>query len=55
MREMDEQAIKIEKIPTAELVKELSRREGVLKKIAEPYQTICEFVEGPAIVLVIID
>ena len=42
-------------IPTCELVKELSKREGVEKTIAEPYQDVQVKINGPAIVLVVID
>lgn len=40
---------------TCDLVKELEKREGVKEIIAEPYQDIDIKVNGPAIVLVIID
>lgn len=42
-------------VPTCELVDELKRREGVKTTIAEPYQDISVQVNGPAIVLVVID
>lgn len=42
-------------IPTSILVQELSEREGVEKTIADPYQDVRVEVNGPAIVLVIID
>ena len=42
-------------ITTKELVEELSKREGVKKIIAEPYQDVEVKVNGPAIVLVIED
>lgn len=45
----------IEKYPTSMLVNELSKRVGVKKEIAEPYETKEFTVEGPAIVLVVID
>ena len=45
----------ISDIPTVELVNELARREGVEKTIAEPYQDVQVKVNGPAIVLVVID
>ena len=44
-----------EKIYTKDLVEELSKREGVEKKIAEPYQNLNVSVNGPAIILVVID
>ncbi len=46
---------KLEDYKTFELVKELSKREGVKKIIAEPYED-CEIkVNGTATILVIID
>ena len=42
-------------ITTKELVDELSKREGIEKIIAEPYQDIGVMVNGPAIVLVVRD
>lgn len=42
-------------VTTAELAEELSRREGVEKTIAEPYQDAQIQVNGPAIVLVVTD
>lgn len=45
----------VSNVPTAELVGELSRREGVEKTIAEPYQDVQVKVNGPAIVLVVTD
>lgn len=41
--------------PTRELVEELKTREGVEVTIAEPYQDVDVKVNGPAIVLVVID
>lgn len=41
--------------PTKDLVEELSKREGVEKTIAEPYQDVEVKVNGPAIVLVVTD
>jgi hypothetical protein len=40
---------------TYELVEELKNREGVETHIAEPYANIKVEVDGPAIVLVVID
>lgn len=40
---------------TKELVEELSKREGVEKIIAEPYQDVEVKVNGPAVVLVVRD
>lgn len=45
----------LEEVPTAQLVAELSNREGVEATIAEPYQDAEVKVNGPAIVLVVID
>lgn len=45
----------LKKISTAQLVEELKNREGVDTKIAEPYEHANIEVEGPAIVLVVID
>ena len=45
----------LEEVPTAQLVAELSNREGVEATIAEPYQESDVKVNGPAIVLVVID
>lgn len=42
-------------IKTCDLVKELQTREGVETTIAEPYQDVAVKVNGPAIVLVVID
>lgn len=41
--------------PTCALVRELQTREGVETTIAEPYQDAEVKVNGPAIVLVVID
>lgn len=45
----------LKNVPTAQLVAELSDREGVETTIAEPYQDTEVKVNGPAIVLVVID
>ena len=45
----------LEEVPTAQLVAELYNREGVEATIAEPYQDAEVKVNGPAIVLVVID
>ena len=45
----------LSQIPTWQLVKELSEREGVQKTIAEPYQDVQVMVNGPAIVLTVAD
>ena len=45
----------LKQVSTAELVKELKKRKGVETIIAEPYQDKEIKVNGPAIVLVVID
>lgn len=47
--------VSLKEIPTCELVAELETREGVETTIAEPYQDVKVAVNGPAIVLVVID
>lgn len=42
-------------IYTCELVKELEKREGVERVIIDPYEEKTIKVEGPAIVLIVID
>lgn len=42
-------------IATCDLVKELIKREGVKRIEAEPYEKKEILVEGPAVVLVVID
>ncbi len=42
-------------IATRDLVEELKKREGVKTTIAEPYQDVQIEVNGPAIVLVVVD
>ena len=45
----------IKDFKTCELVEELKKREGVETHIAEPYKDLTVDVNGPAIVLVVID
>lgn len=45
----------LSEINTCDLVNELRRREGVTTEIAEPYEEVKLKVNGPAIVLVVID
>lgn len=52
---VEEERWALEEVPTAQLVAELSNREGVEATIAEPYQDAEVKVNGPAIVLVVID
>lgn len=47
--------IDMQSIPTCELVYELSQREGVEKHIAEPYQDMEVSINGPAVVLIVVD
>lgn len=51
----NETPIPLETISTCELVRELKTREGVETHIAEPYQDVTVSVNGPAVVLAIID
>ena len=46
---------KLKEYKTCELVEELKTREGVKIHIAEPYKDLEVSVNGPAIVLVVID
>lgn len=52
---VEEERWALENVPTAQLVAELSNREGIEATIAEPYQDAEVKVNGPAIVLVVID
>ena len=52
---MEEERWELKNVPKAQLVAELSNREGVEATIAEPYQDAEVKVNGPAIVLVVID
>lgn len=45
----------LDKIETRELVEELSKRDGVEIKRAEPYQDVEVSVNGPAVVIVVKD
>lgn len=45
----------LSRFSTKELVEELSSREGVEVKMAEPYQDLDVSVNGPATVLVVTD
>ncbi len=47
--------VRLEEYSTAQLVEELKNREGVETKIAEPYETLNAEIEGPAIVLIVVD
>jgi hypothetical protein len=47
--------MKLEEVKTCELVEELKRREGVMAVTVEPHADSIVKVNGPAIVLVVID
>lgn len=46
---------KLDEVKTCELVEELRKREGVEAHAAEPYKDLTINVNGPAVVLVVID
>lgn len=46
---------KLDEVKTCELVEELRKREGVEAHTAEPYKDLTINVNGPAVVLVVID
>jgi hypothetical protein len=45
----------LEKLSTKELVEELKKREGVKTEYAEPHQDKKLSVNGPAVILVVVD
>lgn len=45
----------LEKYRTKELIEELERREGVNRTTVEPYKDTTIKINGPAVVLVVID
>lgn len=45
----------LKQVETCELVQELKKREGVEIKYAEPYQETAFSVNGPAVILIVID
>ena len=47
--------MELKDIQTCDLVEELKKREGVEVKIAEPHKDMSVSVNGPAVVLIIID
>lgn len=56
LRIMDDiAASRMDDVPTKRLVEELSKREGVEQVIAEPYKDAQVRVNGPAIILTVID
>lgn len=52
---MTKNKTEIRSYKTCELVEELKTREGVETHVAEPYEDVSVQVNGPAVVLVIID
>lgn len=55
MEEKQLQHPELKNFRTCELVEELKKREGVETHMAEPYGNVELEVDGPAIVLVVID
>ena len=53
MNELEKNSL--QKVHTCDLVAELRRREGVEAQIAEPYCELVLHINGPAIVLTVID
>ena len=49
------ESMELKDIKTCELVEELKKREGVEVKIAEPHKDMAVSVNGPAVLLVVID
>lgn len=47
--------MELKDVKTYELVEELKKREGVEVKIAEPHKDMSVSVNGPAVVLVVVD
>ena len=47
--------MELKNIKTCELVEELKKREGVEVKIAEPHKDMAVSVNGPAVVLIVVD
>lgn len=45
----------LENVPTANLITELRKREGVETTVVEPYKDAAVNVNGPALVLVVTD
>lgn len=45
----------LQQVKTCDLVAELQRREGIEVQIAEPYCELALHINGPAIVLTVID
>ena len=51
----DEQECALETVRTSDLVNELQTREGVEKITVDPYETVSITVNGPTVILKIID
>ena len=47
--------MELKDVKTCELVEALKKREGVEVKIAEPHKDMSVSVNGPAVVLVVVD
>lgn len=47
--------MELKDIQTCDLVEELKKREGVEVKIAEPHKDMSVSVNGPAVVLIVVD
>jgi hypothetical protein len=47
--------VNLENVPTANLITELRKREGVETTVVETYQDAAVSVNGPALVLVVTD
>lgn len=52
---MSEKNLDLKKIPTCQLVEELTSREGVDSVTIEPYETAKPNIKGPAVILIVID
>ena len=47
--------MELKDVKTYELVEELKKREGVEVKTAEPHKVMAVSVNGPAVVLIVVD
>ena len=47
--------MELKDVKTCELAEELKKREGVEVKIAEPHKDMSVSVNGPAVVLIVVD
>ena len=57
MNEHPDSSVQIDlgKVPTCRLVEELQKRDGVQKEYAAPYTDKLIAVNGPAVILIVID